>query len=97
MTIIFLPFKRHKQARDNCLRVSCFLTNNTSFGYPINYLILPRQCQQLGWAMGEDQRVSHRQRRRLRCPAKYNRLFIETVMYRAKIGCAWKDLPERYG
>jgi transposase len=26
-----------------------------------------------------------------------DRLFIEAVLYRAKTGCAWRDLPERFG
>src|ERR1700742_4876215 len=26
-----------------------------------------------------------------------NRLFIEAVLYRAKTGCPWRDLPERFG
>lgn len=31
------------------------------------------------------------------CTAKDNRLFIEAVIYKAKTGCAWRDLPEKYG
>ena len=26
-----------------------------------------------------------------------DRLFIEAVLYRAKTGCPWRDLPERFG
>lgn len=31
------------------------------------------------------------------CAAKDNRLFIEAVIYKAKTGCGWMDLPEKYG
>ena len=31
------------------------------------------------------------------CTAKDNRLFIEAVIYKAKTGCGWRDLPERFG
>jgi transposase len=26
-----------------------------------------------------------------------DRLFIDAVLYRAKVGCPWRDLPERFG
>jgi transposase len=26
-----------------------------------------------------------------------NRLFVEAVLYRYRAGCAWRDLPERFG
>ena len=29
--------------------------------------------------------------------AKDNRLFVEAVLYRYRAGCAWRDLPERFG
>ena len=29
--------------------------------------------------------------------AKDNRLFIEAVLYRYRAGCAWRDLPARFG
>lgn len=29
--------------------------------------------------------------------AKDNRLFVEAVLYRYKIGIPWRDLPERFG
>lgn len=31
------------------------------------------------------------------CTAKDNRLFIEAVIYKAKTGCGWRDVPEKYG
>jgi transposase len=30
-------------------------------------------------------------------PASNDRLFIDAVLYRAKTGCPWRDLPERFG
>jgi transposase len=30
-------------------------------------------------------------------PAKDNRLFIDAVLYRYRIGIPWRDLPERFG
>ncbi len=29
--------------------------------------------------------------------ARNNRLFIEAVLYRYRSGCAWRDVPERFG
>lgn len=29
--------------------------------------------------------------------AKDNRCFVEAVLYRYRAGCAWRDLPERFG
>ena len=29
--------------------------------------------------------------------AKDNRLFVEAVLYRYRVGIAWRDLPERFG
>lgn len=29
--------------------------------------------------------------------AKDNRLFVEAVLFRYRAGCAWRDLPERFG
>lgn len=29
--------------------------------------------------------------------ARDNRLFVEAVLYRYRAGCAWRDLPERFG
>jgi transposase len=29
--------------------------------------------------------------------AKDNRLFVEAVLYRYRSGCAWRDIPERFG
>ncbi len=29
--------------------------------------------------------------------AKDNRLFVEAVLYRYRLGSAWRDLPERFG
>ena len=26
-----------------------------------------------------------------------DRLFVEAVLYRARVGCPWRDLPERFG
>lgn len=31
------------------------------------------------------------------CPAKNNRLFVESVLYRYRAGIPWRDLPERFG
>jgi transposase len=31
------------------------------------------------------------------CTARDNRLFINAVLFIARSGCAWRDLPERYG
>jgi transposase len=30
-------------------------------------------------------------------PVSDDRLFIDAVLYRAKTGCPWRDLPERFG
>ena len=32
-----------------------------------------------------------------RGPVADDRLFIDAVLYRAKTGCPWRDLPERFG
>ena len=30
-------------------------------------------------------------------PAKDNRLFVDAVLYRYRVGIPWRDLPERFG
>ncbi len=30
-------------------------------------------------------------------PSRDDRMFIEGVLYRYRSGCAWRDVPERYG